>query len=342
MIKDEVIAQQTNLTSSNHNYDLYAYVADHVWEEIADQFEGLEDTDSLEMHINEIVELKKQLQFTEKGTPERSRLLIALKEAKADKEVMTRCAIVFWNRITDIKQRRKIVKRNTMTISYGSTAYGMGRQQIDDAQKHGIELLRYMEHMWASYLGRLVFSVCTRIIDKPMQLLGLFSAAGSRIEDEHDFLRWNTPITNFPVIQHYTRGYAKKIYVNYGPDEECISANGYSDSALQVTVRFKEEPERVPGKQKSGAAPNIVHSLDATHLVTVKCSAPFTITTVHDSFGCLPNKADDMFAIVRERFVDLYSEGTLYSICKQIDVVMDIPYGEFNIDEVLDSPYSFI
>jgi DNA-directed RNA polymerase len=68
----------------------------------------------------------------------------------------------------------------------------------------------------------------------------------------------------------------------------------------------------------------------------------FDVTTIHDSFGCLPGDMDDLFRIVREEFVRLYSHDVLGHILADIGMEVDFDKGTLNIKDVLKSDYAFI
>lgn len=63
-------------------------------------------------------------------------------------------------------------------------------------------------------------------------------------------------------------------------------------------------------KQRNGLMPNLIHSLDATHLAMVLCAAQKDglggIGTIHDCLLCHPNDADRLAMIVRREFARLY------------------------------------
>jgi hypothetical protein len=80
-----------------------------------------------------------------------------------------------------------------MTLPYGGTSYGLGQQQIDDARKHGIDLLTHMEHKWGAFLGREVYENCRKSLKRPMQLLSVFESAGKKAEEAGKFLSWDMP-----------------------------------------------------------------------------------------------------------------------------------------------------
>jgi len=64
-------------------------------------------------------------------------------------------------------------------------------------------------------------------------------------------------------------------------------------------------------KQVNAIIPNIIHSLDATHLIYLinkSQDQDFSpIITVHDCFGTHPNKMDELAFMVKKEFVLLYS-----------------------------------
>jgi DNA-directed RNA polymerase len=65
-------------------------------------------------------------------------------------------------------------------------------------------------------------------------------------------------------------------------------------------------------KQTNAIIPNIIHSLDATHLINLinkSLDLGFSpIITVHDCFGTHPNKMDELAFMVRKEFILLYSQ----------------------------------
>ena len=342
---DEITAPHVNLVPLELPGDLYKYVADHVWKKLEEKVNKLspERRNRCDALIDDIIELKKEITAAEPKSQKRADLIEviwALKEE--EKDLMEDAGAVFWNRITDSKERRKIVKRNVMTLPYGGTAYGLGQQVIDDSKRHGIEQLLYMEHKWGAFLGRETFEDCQQSLQRPMRLLKVFEMAGKKAEQEGRFLSWIVPITNFPVVQNYTQGKVKKIYVQYGPRKGLRNSTGYYPNTLQLSICFLEDMEPSKRKQSQGASPNAIHSLDAAHLTMTVCACDFGVTTVHDSFGCLLADMPILYSTIRKTFVELYKTDPLTSIMKDIDGDMSsIEYGTLNINDILDSEYCF-
>lgn len=345
LTRDEITAPHVNLVPLDLPGDLYKYVADHVWDRLAIQLKAMSPhvIKSCEVFIDNLIELKKQIHLAEPKSDKRKELIEEiLKFKNTYQSLLDVAAPVYWSRVVDLKHRRKVVKRNVMTLPYGGTAYGLGQQQIDDARKHGIDLLLHMEHKWGAYLGREVFEDCRISLKRPMQLLSVFEQAGKKAEAAGQFLSWTVPITNFPVVQNYTEGKVKKIWVQYGPPVGERNSTGYYENTLQLAVCFIEDVKPSKGKQSQGASPNAIHSLDAAHLALTVHRADFSLTTIHDSFGCLLADMPRLFKLIRETFVELYSADPLTSIMKDIDGdISSVQFGTLDISLILDSEYCF-
>lgn len=345
LTKDETIAPHVNLVPLDLPGDLYKYVADHVWKHLEEERALMtkSDIESCEKFIDNLIELKKQIHQAEPKSDLRQELIKKIKEFKEENNYLMNIASpIFWLRIKDSKHKRKVVKRNTMTIPYGGTAYGLGQQIIDDAKKHNIDLLLYMEHKWGAYLGREVFNDCKISLEKPMQLLKIFEDAGKQAEADGKFLKWTVPVTNFPVVQNYTEGLVKKIWVQYGPPSGPRNSTGYYDNTLQLAICFIEDVKPSKGKQSQGASPNIIHSLDAAHLAITVNQAEFPVTTIHDSFGCLLADMPSLFTLIRKTFVELYLTDPLTSVMNDIGGnINDVNFGKLDINLILDSEYCF-
>lgn len=119
LCKDETTAPLVNLTESALPGDLYSHVADHVWLKIAQDTEALEvEHEVLEDIIEGVIALKARIAETEPKTAERAELIAEMAIFRdINRDLIKRAAPLYWNRITDSKERRKIVKRGTMTLA---------------------------------------------------------------------------------------------------------------------------------------------------------------------------------------------------------------------------------
>ena len=227
-------------------------------------------------------------------------------ETNQNRAIREKLFPVYWLKINNPKDQRKVVKRNVMTLGYGGTAYGMGQQIIEDTRDMS-EYLRDKEHLWGAMLGDLVFKTCYEKLAGPAKMLRMFQALAERSNDKDTFLRWVTPVTNFPVVQAYRKPTIVRTRLKYGEEE------------LKVQLQTWDETTLDKDSQKTGAAPNIVHSFDAAHLTLTVYDAKYEMTVVHDSFGTLPGNMNDLFYHVRETFVKFYNAQPLEDLLKQLD-----------------------
>ena len=345
LTKDEVTAPYVNLVPLELPGDLYTYVGEHVWATLQQEVDKLTPEEITD--CNRVIDTLADYKSIAVASLDKSEIRTEYMEKtnayrKENQEIIDIAAPVFWNRIIDIKQRRKIIKRNVMTLPYGGTAYGLGQQVIDDSKKHGIAQLLGLEHKWGSYLGRMILEDCKISLERPMRLLSVFENAGKQAEKDGRFLSWNVPITKFPVVQHYVEGTTRKIHVAYGPKTGKVLPSKYYANDLQLHICFIEDTKMKKRKQAQGASPNAIHSLDAAHLMLTVSKANFNVTTIHDSFGCLLGDMPELFILLRETFAELYSAEPLKELMEQIQGdISQIEIGTLDINSIIESEYAF-
>lgn len=129
LTRDEITAPHVNLVPLDLPGDLYKYVGDHVWKTLKNRVDKMskEQIEACNRFIDNLIELKKQIH---ESLPKSDRRKALVEEVQAFKEknqaIADIAAPVYWLRVTDTKHKRKIVKRNVMTIPYGGTSYGLG------------------------------------------------------------------------------------------------------------------------------------------------------------------------------------------------------------------------
>lgn len=99
-----------------------------------------------------------------------------------------------------------------------------------------------------------------------------------------------------------------------------VCQNKFELKGTRVTARLGSQEVRLDlqrlgkkvdaGKQRDALLPNLIHSLDATHLAQTLLSAErqgiTDIGSIHDCLLCHPNDAAALAQVVRSTFVDLY------------------------------------
>jgi hypothetical protein len=134
LTRDEVTAPHVNLVPLELPGDLYKYVSDHVWKRLEDRVKELtsEEIRECERCIDDLIQLKREINEAEPKSTLREELIQKIKKFKeTNKDLIDIAAPVYWMRIRDVKQRRKVVKRNVMTLPYGGTPYGLGQLAED-------------------------------------------------------------------------------------------------------------------------------------------------------------------------------------------------------------------
>jgi hypothetical protein len=81
--------------------------------------------------IEELVDQMRAVHEHAADVELRKKLVEKLQSFKRqNKEYIEISSPIFWSKITDRKHRRKILKRNIMTLPYGGTSYGLGKQSL--------------------------------------------------------------------------------------------------------------------------------------------------------------------------------------------------------------------
>ncbi|GAB2639609.1 DNA-directed RNA polymerase [Vibrio panuliri] len=255
---------------------------------------------------------------------------------------------------------RKVVKRQAMTFSYGSKVYGFTDQILEDtirprkdelrhAVRKGIKSQQEFHDQWyfdndrkaARYLASHIYDAVCECVLLPAQAMEWLQECARIIVKNNVPVEWVTPL-GFPVKQRYYKLNRKRI-------DTALHGTRYQYSYVE---RNKEINKTT---QANGISPNVVHSLDASHLsLTVyNClrEGIKSFMLVHDSFGTLPSKAGKLFRIIRESFVELYSRDVLQELYEQFvfqagkKLAAKLPrppkQGNLDINVTLDAPYSF-
>ena len=142
------------------------------------------------------------------------------------------------------------------------------------------------------------------------------------------------------MVQHYVQGVIKKRWIQYGSPKGRRKTSGYYTNTLQLAICFIEECYPSKGKQSQGASPNAIHSLDAAHLMLTVYRAPFPVTTIHDSYGCLLADMPQLFTLVRETFVELYEADPLTKLMQGVGGRFN-DVGDLDVTLIKDSEYAF-
>lgn len=325
MLRDERGGSAVNLIPHDLPADVYRMVAEKVLEQIEqDVRHGSEDA----------------LKHTAEGT--------------AYVKAGTKTLAQQW---LDFGVNRKVTKRSVMTLAYGSKQYGFKEQLMEDiihpakdaatAPDGTIDTTQFPfagdGFQAANYMASAIWEAVNKVLVKAGEAMKWLQDAASLAAKEELPVRWTTPV-GFPVMQAYPAVQFRQV---------TTAING---SLIYLTMN-KELDKLDKRKQSQGISPNFVHSCDAAHLmltvVRAKQEGITNFSMIHDSFGTTAGDSEEMFRIVRESFVEMYTEVAVLEDFrdelaaqlsdKQQKKLKPLPCrGSLELSQVVDSRYCFV
>lgn len=266
---------------------------------------------------------------------------------------------------------RTTCKRGTMTQPYGVTRHGLGDQLLDLLKTEpGYEIVferakferakvndRMSDEDWEAYddkpsatraclwLSELLEEAIGEVVVASQEgkrflneLASCYSAAGL------DFT-WVTP-AGMKITQGYRAPKMARVNTFYG--------------GTRVRLNIADDTGEVPKnarKARAGSSPNVIHSLDATHLLwtVLDCYDRAGIrdfALIHDSFGVHACHIPTLNQSLRSTFVGLYSQPILEDLLMAAlrdlpeEIHGDLPRlpekGSLDLEVVRLSPYCFM
>jgi DNA-directed RNA polymerase, mitochondrial len=233
---------------------------------------------------------------------------------------------------------RKVVKQTVMTLSYGVTRLG-AKAQVENALKDFLprDFDRSRKTQIAKHISGLIFSSLEELFEKAMKIKRFFDDCSSALGQEGMSVNWMSPV-NFFCRQPYR----SSEHIRIGTFHQEVTLSKTSD-ADPVNSR----------KQKLGFPPNFIHSLDAAHMmITARRSqdSGIAFASVHDSYWSHASDIDKLNSLLREGFIELYSNPILanlhrdFSIClgSQRGNLPELPsQGELDLKNVRESEFFF-
>jgi len=198
---------------------------------------------------------------------------------------------------------RKTTKRATMTLPYGSTQYSARtyvQEDLEDRIAKGAKEDTFDGEFqkaatWATpHLWRAIKDTvpgARETMDWLQQKAQAASEAGRHVE-------WTTP-DGFLVIQHYREVAVDRKQLRYlgKPIEVYVASDG-----LELHKK----------RQRSGMAPNFVHSMDGNllreYVRLAKEHGIVAHSLIHDSFGTHAGDVELMQQLIRRAFVEMYRD----------------------------------
>ena len=224
---------------------------------------------------------------------------------------------------------RDLAKKPVMTYTYGVTKSNI-TQFVEGFLKE--EVGDYPENRRArgdsSYLTNKLFDAIEGTIPATVQGMAFLQDVARDVG--HSKMEWHTP-SGFWVHFNAKKQDSKRI---------AVRSAGVDLVWIRVTL---DETHR--SKMISGVAPQYVHGNDAAHLCLVGNRAKdegLSIVCIHDSIATHPSDVDTLHKVIREEFVDMYSEDVLDTFRTTVGSTVELPqYGNFDLNHVLNSEFFF-
>lgn len=267
-----------------------------------------------------------------------------------------RCAVQWLN----FGITRKVVKRNVMTYGYSSEQYGFRLQQMEDLMRPLSDKVLSGDadshpfgedegYEAAKYIAGKVWTGVNSVIKAASAGMKFYQQIAAALAHEGKGMRWTTPV-GFPVLHKYTDYDVKRVKL-YLYDREAMVAK-----ETKVSYRAGPKTKINKSKAKSAVAPNVIHSLDAAHLMlTVNKAAEQGINDVmliHDSFAACPADTLKFFYTIRSTFVGMYTEYDPFNSIREaaaadlseenVGRLPGLPEtGSLDLSGVIESDYCF-
>lgn len=141
-------------------------------------------------------------------------------------------------------------------------------------------------------------------------------------------LIWITP-AGLKITQMYNKTIQNKVSISF------------KTKAISVILRnmTKKIDSR---KQVQSIIPNIIHSLDASHLMNIiNQVSKYPVLTIHDCFGSHPNFIEELKFLVTIEFVKLYSNTNFLELLHQ-RILQNIEDQQYEIKEDLKGKFIYL
>lgn len=241
------------------------------------------------------------------------------------------------------KITRKLVKRNTMTVPYAVSEFGMRDQLMQELRKlqSGGDLDLDFNFEDAKFLASVNYEAIGNVIIAARAAMDWLKDTAKIAAKDGLPIRWTAP-SGMLVMQDYRESVGERF-------ESYISGK-------RVRLTLKVETHKIDKRRMaSGISPNFVHSLDASHMVSTvqRCLdvGLQSFAMVHDSFGTHAGNVNVLAQELRAAFVDQYTRNVLGEFRDQVveqlppelaeKVPALPPFGTLEVSSVLDSDYFF-
>ncbi len=325
-------AKAVNLTNDSVRHDIYKEVAKYAESYLRDKgVSGI--VDFINRQIEGVEKAIDNPRTPEKYQPKNEADLIALNNIR-DAVIRTKGEYIF--ECYSGKFGRKIAKKPTMVKPYGGTLFGAKDDVV--AAINALPGKRGLGHEKLSGLfATPIIKGVESIVYGGNEFEKWVKKVGGIIAKEGKQPHWVTPDGFSVRLKEYKTEQIRREYYVFGKRHTFV-----------LNIPTKEINDR---GVRSCISPNIVHSLDATHLrLTLNASYKAGIKNhwfIHDSFACSPNNSIKLNKLIRREFVKLYAGDGIKNIVNYFQnqtktKIDNVPItGNYDVNEVVNNEYFF-
>ena len=218
---------------------------------------------------------------------------------------------------------RSDLKQAIMTLNYNVSLFGMKEQignqlGVEITEKilkdNGGTIKKHFDYKGKDNNGNIILLSEKHLFEIAKTVRKVIFSKHPVLKEVYDYFKsvtkllvnlklpiiWFTP-TGTTLIQRYKKAKSQKITVN----------NWNKVTSIRY-VQYVDETNKT--KQVNAIIPNIIHSLDASHLMCIIEEANRiglkNVLSIHDCFGTHPNDLFKLNELVRENFILLYSNSS--------------------------------
>jgi DNA-directed RNA polymerase len=227
---------------------------------------------------------------------------------------------------------RNIVKHATMTTPYGVTRGTIYRQLLEATP------VKFCKEpaKCARYLAKVLEECIPAIAVEAGNIMKWLRNVARTLAKANRGLVWTTP-AGFRVVHEVRKQKPLRV----------TTADG------TLVIYLEDETRRIDWrKQADGIVAHLVHSLDAAHMMLtinrLHAAGVRHFAMVHDSFGVHAADIDLLNRVLREEFVQIYSQPVLQNFLNELkEANPDVEFpelpqtGNLDIRQVMESSYFF-
>lgn len=311
---DSIGADKTNCTSNPIRQDVYMEVADIALDLVKADLDSTDSIETVDVEGNQV------------DMPLRD------------------VAAIWHSHLTDKNKRRKAVKRAIMTTAYGVSEFSIGNNLIADGIVDKLvlpaELLdlyseKKLKSTFAAYFRNKIVVARAGAISQAVQIMDYFTATARTLGEHGRDFTWTTP-DGLKVTQGYRH----------------MDKQRFNSAELGHLVLKKVTNNVDARKQGTGAAPQVVHSLDAAMLrmtaLRMSENGYGDLCMIHDSYGAHAGAIDVLHTTLREVAVELFGGNWLADsfhveqLSNGVDLMSPPAQGDLDVNaEIPNATYFF-